>query len=287
MFGYIFRYLEKEEPVKTAYVISMALYGSDPDHVMGAIRNAQTVGVFYPEWTLRFYIPHPSDSSPSLKVPLRILNNLARLGADIKIVNLNISHTDLGHLIADDLDVDYFIVKNIQHRFSRREAVLVESWVQGGDFPFVTIRDHPDHRQTPVIDDLYGGKPKDMKRILKSSVTDLLLKYRPIHPEQWYNIGTSSVDAGPMLNRRPVLPNSTPLPANETLVPIGLFSSTVLWPRLSKYALCYDTCALTDSLLMSYKRTDGEYIGQYHDRYHQPMDRDNSTDLNRCTKTVM
>ena len=40
-------------------VISYGLYGSKPKYLIGAIRNAQLVKVFYPGWTARFY--HSSE----------------------------------------------------------------------------------------------------------------------------------------------------------------------------------------------------------------------------------
>jgi hypothetical protein len=47
----------QKETKKQKQVISMALYGSLATYTLGAIRNAQLARLFFPDWTLRFYVP--------------------------------------------------------------------------------------------------------------------------------------------------------------------------------------------------------------------------------------
>ena len=52
-------------------VISFGLYGSNPKYVTGALRNVELQPVFFPGWTVRFYV----DDT----VPLDVLSQAGSL----------------------------------------------------------------------------------------------------------------------------------------------------------------------------------------------------------------
>jgi hypothetical protein len=115
---YFLRYIEyKEEdserpPSDGSKVISMALFGNNPNYTMGAIRNAQLLPVVFPGWTLRVYIAEPESANASLKVPARIISKLRVLGAQIAYVNGPLLQVprQWSYLVADDPNVSSFEV---------------------------------------------------------------------------------------------------------------------------------------------------------------------------------
>lgn len=67
----------------------MSLWGDSPKYTFGALRNAQLVPVFFPDWRLRVYVEKPLSSGKTQHhpVPQRILDKLDQLGAEMFYVN--------------------------------------------------------------------------------------------------------------------------------------------------------------------------------------------------------
>lgn len=76
-------------------------------------------------------------------------------------------------LVADDLSVDRFIVRDADSRLTERDAAAVRAWVASGK-PFNCIRDHPSHAQYAVSGGMWGGKPAALKYILRKSWRELM-----------------------------------------------------------------------------------------------------------------
>lgn len=163
-------------------VISMSLWGSKPRYVYGALRNAQLVPVYFPGWTLRIYVERPSaDGATSFQpVPSRIIGKLAMLGAEIIYVDAARSRIPpmmWRFLIADDTDVDIFIVRDSDCRLSDRDFTVVAAWLKT-DFAFHCIRDHPSHAHYPVLGGLWGARPRRLKSFIAVPWRDLMMGYR-------------------------------------------------------------------------------------------------------------
>ena len=108
-------------------IVSFSLWGSNPKYTDGAIKNAEDVQSFYPGWLCRFYV---ADD-----VPEDVLKRLEELGAEVKRMGTT---TDvLGmywrfHPIYDDAEVERFIVRDTDSRFTVREVKMVNEWVESG-----------------------------------------------------------------------------------------------------------------------------------------------------------
>jgi len=160
----------------------MSLWGSKSRYVYGALRNAQLLPVYFPGWTLRIYIERPGlDGSTSFQpVPSRIVGKLAALGAEIIYVDAERSRVPpmmWRFLIADDLEVDVFIVRDSDCRLSDRDSAVVKAWLKT-DFSFHCIRDHPSHARYPVLGGLWGARPRGLKSFVSVPWRDLMMGYR-------------------------------------------------------------------------------------------------------------
>lgn len=163
-------------------VISMSLWGSKPRYVYGALRNAQLLPVYFPGWTLRIYVERPSaDGATSFQpVPSRIIGKLVALGVEIIYVDAERSRIPpmmWRFLIADDTDVDIFVVRDSDCRLSDRDFAVVTEWLKT-DFAFHCIRDHPSHAHYPVLGGLWGARPRRLKSFIAVPWRDLMMGYR-------------------------------------------------------------------------------------------------------------
>lgn len=108
-------------------IISFSLYGSQPRYCEGAVRNAVAAKYIYPEWTCRFYV----DDS----VPEPVAERLRRQGAQV----MNVSGIPSGRfrtfwrfLVAEDPEVDRFLVRDCDSCVNLRERASVEEWLESG-----------------------------------------------------------------------------------------------------------------------------------------------------------
>lgn len=130
-------------------VISFALYGSDPKYCVGAAKNVWLARHWYPGWQCMFWI--------DAFVPTDCRKYLEREGAEVRLVN----DPALGggcfwrFLVNDLPDVERYIVRDTDSRFTEREALAVEAWVKSGK-SFHCMRDHP-HHDTAVLGGLWGA----------------------------------------------------------------------------------------------------------------------------------
>lgn len=229
----------------TVKVISMSLWSSKTRYTFGALRNAQLMPVYFPGWTLRVYIEKPRDDGTTrfLPVPDRIVVKLARLGVEIMHVDAEQSHIPpmmWRFLIADDMSVDLFIVRDSDCRLQDRDAAVVKDWITSKT-PFHCIRDHPSHIPYPVLGGLWGGMPKKLHEII------------PI-PWQELMMGTRAEYSQDMS-----------------------FLASAIWPQVQNYAFCHDSVSCkkwTNSHPFPLSRTGTEHLGQVFDAFGNARDED-------------
>jgi hypothetical protein len=153
-------------PANEKRVISFGLYGDNPKYTTGAIRNAELTNTYFPGWVCRFYV----DSS----VPLSVLSELKKFGAEIAIPPSNLQGGVAGmfwrFLVADDVTVTRFIVRDSDSRLNARDRFAVEEWITSGKTVHV-VRDHVNHVRT-MNGGLWGGKggcvPGGIEPLMKS-----------------------------------------------------------------------------------------------------------------------
>lgn len=154
-------------------IISFSLWGSNPTYTNGAIWNAEHCQEFYPGWTCRFYY----DTT----VPKEIVETLTDYGSEMWSMGTT---TDvLGahwrfHVMFDDTNVERFIVRDTDSRFTKREVDMVSEWEKSGK-PFHIIRDNKYHT-TSILAGMWGAVPgciPDMDKMLSYWFTQL----KPMH----------------------------------------------------------------------------------------------------------
>ena len=129
--------------------IAMALWGTNPKYVQGAIDNAKLLKVIYPGWILRIIAARD--------VPACAIEELLEIrNVEVAICNDNPStlYTLKRFEIADDPLVDIALFRDSDSRFSGREADAVKFWIKSGK-KFHIMRDHPWHNM-PIMGGMWG-----------------------------------------------------------------------------------------------------------------------------------
>lgn len=134
-------------------VISFSLWGNNPTYNIGAIRNAELVSIFYPDFECWFYIHKET-------VPTETINNLLKL-KNVKIIfkigNLNIIKPMTWRFeTIDHPDVEINMSRDTDTRILLREKLAVEEWIKSGK-SFHIMRDHPHHSHY-ILGGMFGIK---------------------------------------------------------------------------------------------------------------------------------
>jgi len=239
----------------------MSLSGKDPLYTWGVLRNAQLLPVYLPDWTLRVYITADRALS-ELTVPLRIIDKLRLLGAEIATVpNIDgMAARNWRLLVANDQDIDYFLVRDADTRLSEREAAAVRDWLSvaeknGSQSAIIhCIRDHPKHAEQAIVEGLWGGRPRALHQLLRQDITQMMESITS-------NVSSSSVKSTDGVMR--------------TLL------NQLLWPAVSNFSYCHDSVSPCDRWMPSSSRHSfplprqgQEYIGQKFDGHQELLSKD-------------
>lgn len=154
------RRAEKSSKGRTGkHVISFGLSGMAPKFTTGARENILLARWLFPGWVVRIY----ADES----VAEEFKSELRSLGAEVEAPPPQLSgHTKSGSkamfwrfLVAEDAEVDVYLIRDIDTRLSRREKAGVEEWLRS-EARFYVIRDHPCHSYQAVMGGLWGGRAR-------------------------------------------------------------------------------------------------------------------------------
>ena len=124
-------------------------------YCQGAIKNIELSKEVYPGWKFRYYI----DDT----VPENIVNQLVLAGAEIiNVSNLKIPNSGgqsfpgmfWRFLPMNDSNIDYFIVRDVDSRINKREALAVEEWMNSKNQLHI-MRDHP-HHHYKILGGMWG-----------------------------------------------------------------------------------------------------------------------------------
>jgi hypothetical protein len=131
-------------------IISFSLFGDNERYIRTAILNARAARFLYLGWTCHFYI----DDT----VPPPIIQALGAEGA--RVLKVNGLPTDpfgtfWRFLVADDPEVDRYIVRDADSVVNIRECVAVQEWLTSGRH-FHVMRDNYDHGEL-VLAGMWGG----------------------------------------------------------------------------------------------------------------------------------
>ena len=131
-------------------IISFSLFGDNERYMRTAILNARAARFLYLGWTCHFYI---DDTVPS-----PVAQALGAEGA--RLLKVNGLPTDpfgtfWRFLVADDVGVDRYIVRDADSVVNIRECVAVQEWLVSGRH-FHVMRDNYDHGEL-VLAGMWGG----------------------------------------------------------------------------------------------------------------------------------
>ena len=281
----------------------MSLFGRDPRHTWGAIRNAQLAPIHFPSWQLRVYLADLAlshdRSNGSWTVPPRIVKKLMQLGADIVHVTerdvtrggdyMSVPPRYWRYLVIDDASVEWFIVRDADSRLSERDAAAVGAWVGDGEEAGVggrgetegalhCVRDHPKHVGMAVWEGLWGGRSTLMRTALRNEpVLSLVEKYL-----------ANTLNNFAYLTK--LFSNASSSPQNFTYKNSDNvthdFLLDVIWRLLGDKADCFDSVTCPPAL-RSYRvdvvRKRGEYLGQKFDEHHELVLSDQLGENSTCS----
>lgn len=146
----LFTYKQKKK-FKGKRVISFTLFGDKDFYLFGAIQNAKDAKFYYPGWECRFYVD--SDIRQSIKDELR------RYGANVieKTPGLGYAALFWRFEPIHEKDVELWISRDVDSRFSLRETKAVEEWIES-DKTFHVMRDSHNHDLYQIMAGMFGVK---------------------------------------------------------------------------------------------------------------------------------
>jgi hypothetical protein len=134
-------------------IISFSLYGDLDCYFTGAIENLKMRDSYYKDWIYRFYVEDTIDDS-YLKLLFEHPN------VEIKKMGKSDGHSGMfwRFIPLDELDVDVFLVRDLDSRPSTRETNAVNEWINS-EYSFHIIRDNKSHG-VPILGGTWGAKSK-------------------------------------------------------------------------------------------------------------------------------
>ena len=106
--------------------IGMSLWNDGKDFQYGALRQIQLANIFFPKWIVRVYIPN------EFSIPENLINKMKSLGAEIIYIDMKtikIPFNLISLLIVDEKEVDYFIIRDVRHRFSEGDVEITKHFM--------------------------------------------------------------------------------------------------------------------------------------------------------------
>mgnify|MGYP003435601509 CR=1 FL=1 len=129
-------------------VVAYSLWGSELMYWVGALRNIEQVNQYFPGWICRFYID--STCKPELIDTIK--------GSNVEVVLVDSKDSFHGMFwrfwAASDPEVDIFLSRDCDSRFSDREVSAITEWLDS-DKDFHIMRDHPYHT-VPILGGMWG-----------------------------------------------------------------------------------------------------------------------------------
>jgi hypothetical protein len=119
-------------------VISFSIFGNQLKYLAGIEENIYLAHLFYPGWFIYIYY--------NRSVPTKFLKRL-QLKQDVKLIDMskeNMPGMFWRFLPYDDFEVELYIVRDLDSRFTNREAVAVLEWINSSKDLHI-MRDFPSH----------------------------------------------------------------------------------------------------------------------------------------------
>lgn len=138
-------------------IVAYSLWGEHPMYWVGALKNIEQVNNYFPDWKCRFYID--KDCNKELIETIK--------GDNVEVVLVDSKDSFHGMFwrfwAAEDEDVDIFLSRDCDSRFSNREIKAIEEWLNS-DKDFHIMRDHPYHT-VPILGGMWGSRNGLMRKL--------------------------------------------------------------------------------------------------------------------------
>lgn len=146
-------------------VISYSLYGKDLRFMVGAIKNAQLAQMFFPEYTVRYYV--------GASVPTWVRSTLD-LFMDVEQVEVDLPENHLAKLwrfqAILDPEVDVVLSRDVDARLGLREAYAHKEFLES-DFDFHIMRDHPSGHNYLISAGMFAVKTANVAKHFEQMMT--------------------------------------------------------------------------------------------------------------------
>lgn len=150
-------------------IISMSLWGSNPQYCLGAIKNVQISKELMPDWKCRIFV----DNSVPLKYQQKFFKMDNVEVAEIESNNLYGMFWRFYSMFQNDEDI--VISRDSDSRLSERELKCLNEWIES-DRKFSIIKDHDRHYDWPMLGGMWGMKGK-----LDDSIIEIMETYAQNH----------------------------------------------------------------------------------------------------------
>lgn len=138
-------------------VIAYSLWGDHPMYWVGALRNIELAKKYFPGWICRFYIDKNCKQE--------LIDTIK--GDNVEVVLVDSKDSFHGMFwrfwASEDPDVDVFLSRDCDSRFSDREVSAINEWL-ASDKDFHIMRDHPYHT-VPILGGMWGCRNGIMRKI--------------------------------------------------------------------------------------------------------------------------
>lgn len=138
-------------------VIAYSLWGDHPMYWVGALKNIELAHKYFPGWVCRFYIDKNCKQE--------LIDTIK--GENVEVVLVDSKDSFHGMFwrfwASEDPDVDVFLSRDCDSRFSDREVAAINEWL-ASDKDFHIMRDHPYHT-VPILGGMWGCRNGIMRKI--------------------------------------------------------------------------------------------------------------------------
>lgn len=145
-------------------IVAYSLWGVHPMYWVGALRNIEQVKNYFPGWICRFYIDKNCKSE--------LIETIK--GDNVEVVMVDSKDSFHGMFwrfwAAEEKDVDIFLSRDCDSRFSEREIHAIKEWLDS-DKNFHIMRDHPYHT-VAILGGMWGCRNGILRNIGLSDSID-------------------------------------------------------------------------------------------------------------------
>ena len=138
-------------------IVAYSLWGDHPMYWIGALRNIEQVSKYFPGWICRFYIDKNCKKE--------LIDTIKGDKVEVLLVDSKDSFHGMfwRFWAAEDPEVDIFLSRDCDSRFSDREVSAINEWLKS-DKDFHIMRDHPYHT-VPILGGMWGCRSGIMRKI--------------------------------------------------------------------------------------------------------------------------